>query len=70
MQTKSIKEREQNLSNAFTVPSNQKIKCQDVILFDDIYTSGATIREAIATLAASKIIVRGVIVLARPQFKS
>ena len=70
MQTKSKQEREENLSRAFTVPSSQKIKKQDVVLFDDIYTTGATIREAIATLAANRITVRGVIVLARPLFKS
>ncbi len=70
MQTKSKQEREENLSKAFTVPLNQQSKQQDVILFDDIYTTGATIREAIATLAANNIKVKGVIVLARPQFKS
>ena len=70
MQTKSKQEREENLSKAFTVPLNQQSKRQDVILFDDIYTTGATIREAIATLANHNITVRGVIVLARPLFKS
>ena len=73
MQTKTIQEREQNLSKAFTVPSaqvSQRTNSRSVILFDDIYTTGATIREAIATLATSKMTVRGVIVIARPQFKS
>ena len=70
MQTKTVKEREQNLSQAFMVPSNLRGNHRNVILFDDIYTSGATIREAIATLANSNITVRGVIVLARPQFKN
>ena len=66
MQTKTVKEREDNLSQAFTVQPHSNHR--DVILFDDIYTTGATIREAIATLANSSIAVRGVIVLARPQF--
>jgi predicted amidophosphoribosyltransferase len=73
MQTKTIQEREQNLSKAFTVPTAQVSKqtnSRSVILFDDIYTTGATIREAIATLATSKMTVCGVIVIARPQFKS
>jgi ComF family protein len=69
MQTKSKKEREQNLSRAFTVLSNRSSNRRDVILFDDIYTTGATIREAIATLSVNNIDVRGVIVLARPEFK-
>ncbi|MFZ4554907.1 MAG: ComF family protein [Pseudanabaena sp.] len=66
MQTKTVKEREDNLSQAFTV--QPQANHRDVILFDDIYTTGATIREAIATLANNNIAVRGVIVLARPQF--
>jgi ComF family protein len=66
MQTKTVKEREDNLSQAFTVQPHSNHR--DVILFDDIYTTGATIREAIATLANSNIAVLGVIVLARPQF--
>ena len=70
MQTKSKQEREENLSKAFTVPLSKQSKPQEVILFDDIYTTGATIREAIATLAANNIKVKGVIVLARPQLKS
>ena len=69
MQTKSKKEREENLSQAFTVSPSRKYDHQNVILFDDIYTTGATIREAIATLSLKNIAVRGVIVLARPQFK-
>jgi ComF family protein len=69
MQTKTVKEREENLSQAFTVPSNLQGNQRNVILFDDIYTTGATIREAIATLATSNITVRGVIVIARPQFE-
>jgi ComF family protein len=72
MQTKSSKERQQNLAQAFSVPSAYSYKsatqAKSVILFDDIYTTGATIREAITTLTANNIVVRGVIVLARPQF--
>ncbi len=68
MQTKSVKERQENLSRAFIVPSTRHSHQRDVILFDDIYTTGATICEAIATLADSNMAVRAVIVIARPQF--
>lgn len=71
MQTKSMKEREENLANAFTVASKASSthNSRSVILFDDIYTTGVTISEAIASLASSNITVRGVIVIARPQFE-
>lgn len=68
MQTQSRKERLENLSQAFNVPSQKHKHHQDILLFDDIYTTGATIREAIATLAHHQINTRAVIVLARPQF--
>ncbi len=71
MQTKNKKEREENLSKAFTVKLSTNFRAsntQSVILFDDIYTTGTTIREAITTLAINNISVRGVIVLARPKF--
>jgi ComF family protein len=73
MQTKSKGEREQNLSNAFVVSSvlrsPQKSHHHNVIIMDDIYTTGTTIREAIAALSAQNITVKSVIVLARPQFE-
>lgn len=73
IQTKGGKEREQNLAQAFSVPSTYSSKSsaqtKSVILFDDIYTTGATIREAIATLASKNIAVQGVVVVARPQFR-
>jgi ComF family protein len=68
MQTRSKQERAQNLASAFAISaphSSRTGKLRSVILFDDIYTTGTTIREAIATFAVSKIAVRGVIVLAR-----
>ena len=74
MQTKTKGERQQNLSKAFAVSriprSSQKLDSDKVIILDDIYTTGTTIREAIAALASQNIKVKGVIVIARPQFEN
>ncbi len=61
--TKNRQERQQNLNEAFIATKTS----DPVILFDDIYTSGATIKEAIAAMALVKVKVVGIIVLARPQ---
>ncbi|MEE3716571.1 ComF family protein [Tumidithrix elongata RA019] len=66
IETKSKQERLENLAKAFAVPDSVRLK-SSVILLDDIYTSGTTIREAIATLATAKIEVNSAIVLARPK---
>lgn len=38
-------EREKNVSGAFSVVNKEKIKGKTVILVDDVYTTGATVRE-------------------------
>ncbi|OIP77636.1 MAG: hypothetical protein AUK48_03775 [Oscillatoriales cyanobacterium CG2_30_44_21] len=71
MQTKTKGERQQNLSKAFVVSrSPQDLDSGNVLIVDDIYTTGTTIREAIAAFLAQNITVKGVIVIARPQFES
>jgi ComF family protein len=66
--TKSKQERQDNLSSAFDI-NHPSPKNTSVLLFDDIYTSGATVKEAIATLKSANINVIGVVVLAIPKFK-
>jgi ComF family protein len=75
MQTTSKAERIANLAGAFTVNQAlaQRLHHQTksphsptVILLDDIYTTGATITEAIKALAQSNIAVGAVTVLSRP----
>jgi ComF family protein len=58
------KERVENLKDAFIA---RKSNLNGVILIDDIYTTGTTIREAIAALAKVKTTVVAVVVLARPR---
>jgi ComF family protein len=62
----SQSEREQNLANAFVVgKSTQKISSiSPVLLVDDIYTTGATIRSAAQTLRNRGIPVYGVVAIA------
>jgi ComF family protein len=65
----SSAEREQNLSEAFSVgkPFLQKPPSRPVWLLDDIYTTGATALSAAETLKQQGIRVQGIIVLARTE---
>jgi len=52
-------ERQANLQNAFTVADPENLKGKNIILVDDVYTSGATMSAAAETLhkaGAKKII--------------
>lgn len=57
--TKNYNERAQNISGAFQIINSEKIKNRNVLLIDDVYTSGATMSEAARILkqnGANKII--------------
>jgi ComF family protein len=43
--TMSLKEREQNIGNAFKVKRKKKIKDKNILLVDDVITTGATVIE-------------------------
>lgn len=43
---KNRAERLKNQKNVFKLKNPEKIKNQNIILFDDVYTTGATINEA------------------------
>jgi len=49
---RNYEQREENIKNAFMADS-QKIKNKTVIIIDDVFTSGATIREAAAIIKAA-----------------
>jgi ComF family protein len=69
METKSKAERQENLHQAFRpqIPANQGVEA--VILLDDIYTTGATIREAMTALESAGVKTAAIVVLARPHFQ-
>jgi ComF family protein len=62
-------QRQQQLDQAFIVGQNWQRKPPQfpVLLLDDIYTTGTTVREAIRVLQQQKIKVVGVVVLATPR---
>ncbi len=45
-----VEEREKNVSGAFRVINGEKLKGQVVLLVDDVYTTGSTIRECSSVL--------------------
>ena len=62
----SDRDREQNLTAAFRLgPGLKQRPVTRVLLLDDIYTTGATVRSAAQTLRRHGISVAGVVVLAR-----
>ena len=43
----SLKERKENINNAFELIEQEKLKNKNVLLIDDVYASGETIKEVI-----------------------
>lgn len=58
-------QRKQNLKKAFKVKSPEKIKNKRILLVDDVYTTGATAKEAALVLFAAGAAAVDVLVLAR-----
>jgi len=48
--SRTVEEREENVSGAFAVAEGEKIKGKAVLLIDDVYTTGSTIRECSSVL--------------------
>ncbi len=56
------RERQENVAGAFTVATPERVKGCDVVLVDDVYTTGATMREcALVLLQAGAHSVRAVV---------
>ncbi|ACK72127.1 conserved hypothetical protein [Gloeothece citriformis PCC 7424] len=61
-------EREKNIKNAFKIGQGlQKPSSLPVLLLDDIYTSGQTVKEAAKTLRSHGVQVLGVVALSTPK---
>jgi len=52
--------REANVATAFAVPNARTVRARNVVLVDDVVTTGATVRACIATLTAVEARVSGV----------
>ncbi len=63
-------QRRENLKNAFAVAEKARIAGRDILLVDDIYTTGATARECARTLLAAGAASVYVATLARAQVES
>jgi ComF family protein len=59
------KERESNVRGAFSVTNPHKIQGQKIILVDDVYTSGSTVKECARILMKNKADKIAVLTLAR-----
>jgi ComF family protein len=70
MQTTSKAERQANLAQAFSTDIPAQRPTDGVILVDDIFTTGTTIREAMSALHKVGVKTRAVVILARPQFEA
>jgi ComF family protein len=59
------KERELNVRNAFEVSDEGKIRGKNIILVDDVYTTGSTVKECARILTAGKAAKVAVLTIAR-----
>ena len=53
--TLSKKERERNIKGAFKVKNKDKFQAKNILLVDDVYTTGTTIKEAAKVLKKAKV---------------
>lgn len=51
----TLKEREDNIKNAFTIKNIENLKNKKLLIIDDVYASGATLKELIKLLKENNI---------------
>ena len=59
------KERMKNVKNVYKIINKQRINNKNIIILDDIYTTGATINECIKELIKADVNKIGVLILAK-----
>ncbi len=52
-EAKNFEERMKNISGSFSVPREELVRGKNFIILDDVFTSGATVGEAVKTLRAA-----------------
>jgi ComF family protein len=62
------KERRENVKRAFTAPRPEEIKGKSVLLIDDVYTTGATVRECARILRQAGALEVAVLTVARVRY--
>ena len=55
----------QNIKNAFGIKNANEIKNKNIILFDDIYTTGSTVNECSRILKKVGVNKRGILTIAK-----
>jgi len=63
-------ERIENVKNVYKITDMQKIKQKNIILFDDVYTTGATINECARVLKEAGANKVGIITIAKEFYKT
>ncbi|MDY6843290.1 MAG: ComF family protein [Thermodesulfobacteriota bacterium] len=61
------KERERNVSQSFSLVDIEKVKRKSILLFDDVYTTGATVSECSRVLIKAGAKMVGVLTIARAR---
>lgn len=61
----NLEERKNNLKDCFKVKNYKELECKNILLVDDIYTTGTTIRECIKQLKNSNCQSVSVLVIAK-----
>lgn len=69
MKIKNYKERQKNIQNAFIVLKKAEIKNKNILLVDDVATTGATLLECARVLKTAGARKVSAIVIARQEFK-